>query len=383
MKSSSHLLYALLSAALLLLAFQRCSDDTPTEPPPDDNDTTAVHQQQDTTSHDITWEVFEFGPAGPNHSVIRDIYALNDTCVWAVGEIVNEHAHEVDSLGRWDQHYNAVHWNGKEWTLHRINAEKTWWGVPSYKALFSVYLFEDGTNLAVDQVGQLQFWNHKDTLKKITPQGTRRGSIYKIWGTSPDNIYLAGSNGSLTHYTNGQFRLIETWTDVPLNGIYGLDDHRIWTGGYTNTPPARGAFFRIKDGFSFPRWSPNLYGASAIYAFGDSLYTFNGRGFCIRSINDTSHWRYVEGESFADEIGWIEAMRGTGHNNIFAAGHFKTLIHYNGISWRMLFPFTSANKYTEEHRVVFYAVTVTERNVYAAGVNNVSGQAVIYKGTLR
>jgi hypothetical protein len=39
----------------------------------------------DTTSHNFTWEIDTLGDG--NSSVLRDVCIINDTCVWAVGEI--------------------------------------------------------------------------------------------------------------------------------------------------------------------------------------------------------------------------------------------------------------------------------------------------------
>ena len=60
----------------------------------------------DTTSHNFTWQTFEFGQH--SSSTLYDVAIINENDIWAVGEIYMN-----DSLGNPDPAcYNAVHWDG-------------------------------------------------------------------------------------------------------------------------------------------------------------------------------------------------------------------------------------------------------------------------------
>jgi hypothetical protein len=89
---------ALYVAALLLAA---CSDDEPVAPP----------AEPDSSSHAFTWEEIS---NGDDHSYLKDVYAINDTDVWAVGCITTR-----DTLQSWKPliKHNAVHWDGREWKI--------------------------------------------------------------------------------------------------------------------------------------------------------------------------------------------------------------------------------------------------------------------------
>jgi len=69
----------------------------------------------DTTSHNFTWQTFEFGEH--SSSVLYDVAIIDENNIWAVGEIYMK-----DSSGNYDPHaYNAVHWDGTKWELKKIS----------------------------------------------------------------------------------------------------------------------------------------------------------------------------------------------------------------------------------------------------------------------
>ncbi|MBK7500057.1 MAG: hypothetical protein IPI19_13445 [Ignavibacteriales bacterium] len=67
----------------------------------------------DTTSHNFTWQTFEFGQH--SSSTLYDVAIIDENNIWAVGEIYMN-----DSLGNPDPtFYNVVHWDGQSWELKR------------------------------------------------------------------------------------------------------------------------------------------------------------------------------------------------------------------------------------------------------------------------
>lgn len=336
---------------------------------------TTDHSQQDTTSHDVTWEILTFGREAIDASIFRDIYALNDDDIWVVGVIRTDDYMHLDSLGREIQAYNAVHWDGKEWTYHRLNADSLY-GQNAFTHLYAMYLFGHNYVLGVDDGGELNWWDGEKYWKQRTPSGTRRGTIARVFAYSDNHYFLAGSNGSLTEYRDGTFSLIETGTTGRFVDIHGNKDGYIYVGGW-DLQQGIGNFLRIRDGEVIDVRKSFLEFADAIYCSDDTVYAYGGGGVMIQSIKDTSHYRLVRTKSFADHIGWIKAMRGIGDNNIFAAGLFGTILHYNGKSWKRL------SEWDETNRTTLSSIAMTERHVYIAGVNLLTGQAVIYKGTFR
>jgi hypothetical protein len=67
----------------------------------------------DTTSHNFTWQSWTFGDIGS--STFFDVAIINENNIWAVGEIMI-----ADTSQNGYTTYNAAHWNGTEWSLHRF-----------------------------------------------------------------------------------------------------------------------------------------------------------------------------------------------------------------------------------------------------------------------
>ncbi|MEO8400082.1 MAG: hypothetical protein ABI550_09775 [Ignavibacteriaceae bacterium] len=69
---------------------------------------------QDTTSHNFTWQTFEFGEH--SSSVLYDVAIIDENNIYAVGEIYLN-----DSLGQADlEPYNLARWDGQKWDLNKI-----------------------------------------------------------------------------------------------------------------------------------------------------------------------------------------------------------------------------------------------------------------------
>ncbi|AFH50314.1 Hypothetical protein IALB_2611 [Ignavibacterium album JCM 16511] len=114
----------------------------------------------DTTSHDFTWQSWEFGQH--SSSTLYDVAIIDENNIWAVGKI-----YMLDSLGRPDPNaYNAVHWDGTKWELLRIPYQYN--GKNYYTALRAIYAFNQ--NDIWFGIASIIHWN---------------GVVYKSIDTSP------------------------------------------------------------------------------------------------------------------------------------------------------------------------------------------------------
>jgi hypothetical protein len=92
----------------------------------------------------------------------------------------------------------------------------------------------------------------------------------------------------------------------------------------------------------------------------------------IWGVNETN--LYVCGGSINQKLGntWIdrgnpmgrniERIRGSQSNNIFVAGHYATIAHYNGVDWKSYDQFF-------DNETVIHSVAVFENKVIAVGRN--------------
>lgn len=111
------MLVLMLVAVLTLLI--SCAKLAPPQPP--DN-------VVDTTSHNFTWQITVLGN-GLSSSMLNDVAIINDTLVYAVGEIYLK-----DSTGQEDINpYNLVRGNGSAWTI--VRAPYYYQGQPHYQRI--------------------------------------------------------------------------------------------------------------------------------------------------------------------------------------------------------------------------------------------------------
>ena len=112
----------------------------------------------DTTSHDFSWQTFTFGDADAGSSVFNDVAILNDTSIYAVGEIYLK-----DSLGNPDPNaYNLVHWNGSMWKLKRIKTNAC--GGVDYPPIKTILAFSSNDILFAHIDGSITHYNGKEFI---------------------------------------------------------------------------------------------------------------------------------------------------------------------------------------------------------------------------
>lgn len=139
-------------------------------------------------------------------------------------------------------------------------------------------------------------------------------------------------------------------------------------------------FFTIKDDRAYEMNVKDYYGGPVhghtMYVCGDTLYAYVGNAILVQSTVDTMHYRYTAGRGTWPVYGFIESIRGRGNNNIFAAGAYGTILHYNGSSWKMVaIP-------TFDNPIMFRAITLSENYVYVAGKDVNTNKAIIYRSKL-
>jgi len=303
----------------------------------------------DTTSHEVEWTTYRYGYLG---SYLRDVCIISEDDIWAVGNIET-----------YSGPYNAVHWNGAEWELKRINpmslsgpysscitdicattANEIW-------AVYGIPMYGDGNNWV-----EYHLYNMGYNLS---------GVLFQCWGPSSDNMYFAGQNGCLVHYCDSIWTVIETNTNRTVYDIYGLSADLVYMVG-SDQDDWSSNFIIYENGvinnLDFPDTCMQAVYATAwndVYLAGQGLLYYDGR-----KIND---WPWPAGLP----KNLLQAVRGNGPNDIFLAGHFGTVIHYNGKTWKYYNILNNAN-------VLLGAVAVKDDVIIVVG--DYGQQANIYHG---
>jgi len=283
----------------------------------------------DTTSHNFTWQIDTLGDGGG--SVLYDVVIINDTLIYAVGEI-----YKRDSLGNWDPlPYNLVKWNGQRWQLLRIQFYTFCGqaGIGSYPAK-SIFAFGPDDIWIGMNGSQVVRWNGQaQSLPECTPV-----SINKLWGENPNSIWAVGNNGQIAHYDGVRWKRIESGTTLDVYDIYGSRNLR--TGETEIYAVAAKQFvtfdrriLRVRSsGVEAVSDSTIPYSLHGVWLKGGGPYYVVGSGiYRKRDPMRAGPWQWLHPGVTPY---YTYAIRGNDVNDVFICGSYGELLHFNGIQFR-------------------------------------------------
>lgn len=311
----------------------------------------------DTTSHNFTWQTFEFGQH--SSSLLYDVAIINENNIWAVGEIYMN-----DSLGNPDPNvYNAVHWDGQSWELKKIKTKAC--GGSDYPPIKTILAFSMNDILFAHLDGSISHFNGIEFTNDCSLIIQLNGSANKIWGISKNDFYVVSGSGFIAHYQNGSWTKIESGTTVDLNDVFGsTSTEYVWTCGYSGDY-ANSVLIRLKDGVVEKVYEGSSNGQSNGYYVGPMsgvwkdndyrLFLMTGGGIYIQE-NSSEFFLEKEIARFSHGSYGID---GTRSNNIFACGD-EFVGHWNGSTY-VEYPELSRQFRT------FYNVSAKDNIVCAVG----------------
>ncbi|MDI6767743.1 MAG: hypothetical protein QME52_13055, partial [Bacteroidota bacterium] len=312
----------------------------------------------DTTSHNFVWQIDTLGDG--SSSVLYDVAIINDTLVYAVGEI-----YKRDSTGQFEtEFYNIAKWNGSTWKLERIYYP--YQGQNYIAPLHSIYAFSKndiwvGSN-------QPMHWNGSKWRTFDLTSSVWNGWINKIWGTNSSNIYIVGNSGELTHFNGVSWWRLKSGTDQTINDVWGVQDPKtnepfILAGASNIVNTGIIKLLNIKpsgfvDTLPWGFWNRRI--SSVWFQNSKRLFTAGG-GVFNRLPN--KRWR----EFTELPLIYTSRIRGQAINDIFVAGHFGLVAHWNGINWRV---------YPQEPSAVYRSSNYKNNLMVAVGYN-INSRAII------
>jgi hypothetical protein len=293
----------------------------------------------DTTRNFTYWQIDTLGVSKKNLGVsktsfVHDVAIINENDMWAVGDF---------SVG--DSLYNAVHWDGLTWTLKTIYY--IYQGQRYFSPLRAVYGFS-ANDVWVGST-QPMHWNGTVWEQFDITSSIFNGYIFKIWGTSSNNVYIVGTNGAIAHFDGVGWSAMQSGTTLALTDVFGVSSTELYVSG---DQPSQGLGIILKsNGITWQTivesafidssvlFKPKLYGETVgvwrdeqgtLYTVGNLMYQYkNGRWDYVHSfpgnrLNGNPNYRYH---------GFLTAIRGNTANDIVVAGEFNTLRHFNGAKW--------------------------------------------------
>ena len=283
----------------------------------------------DTTSHAFTFQTFTFGGAGG--SILSDVAIINDTLVYAVGKI-----YLTDSTGQPDlEPYSIITWDGVNWRAKKLYDASN----QLIAGVRGILIFSPNDIWLAD--GGVEHWNGVSSqmttsFDRISLIGGTENfqSVNDLWGSSSNNIYGVGFYGMITHYDGNSWTKIQSGTPVQINDIWGSQNPHTgqWEVLAVAADDVNKKLLRIQgttvSTIPDSGLTASLYG---VWFVPEEKYYIVGAGIGYKSLLDNSPWSvYPSGAVTSYMSGGV---RGNGTNDVFVAGSFFEIVHYNGSSW--------------------------------------------------
>jgi hypothetical protein len=286
----------------------------------------------DTTSHNFSWTIDRFGD-GSGSSRLYGVAIINDTLAYAVGEV-----YKKDSLGQYDPlPYNLVRWDGTSWRLQRVSVQTRYGLVTA--PLEGIFAFSpsDIWLVGTDPIhGDGRNWADVDVRAIL---GSDSITVSKAWGTSSSNIYFVGRLGNIVFFDGTSWHRLLSGTTLPIQDIWGSVDLK---GQSTEicavasnivSLPAGKRVCRITSTSATAMSDSGLSVAlgGVWFAQGTMYYVVGAGIYFSSSISQSTIWQ--GGYNIITPY-WSGAIRGNAPNDIFIAGGYGDVLHFNGSTWK-------------------------------------------------
>ena len=284
----------------------------------------------DTTSSNFTWQTFSFGEH--SSSVLYGVSIIDENNIWTVGEIyMNDSTGQTD-----DDRYNAVHWNGNEWTLERVSVQfRDRIITPMLNDIFAFSSTDIWLSSGVPIHGNGVNWTQYH-LFDMGILNNSDGGIESIWGKNSESMYFGGALGSFAHYDGENWQKIETNTALDFYDTYGNPEQGVVAVAAKQSESSDKAILRIKDKLvtePLPT-APIPFSISGIWFDSSGVTYVVGSRISIKpNIDAIAPWKIVSKETI--DHPYLFSIAANGLNDIVTAGGFGELFHFNGAQWTL------------------------------------------------
>ena len=314
----------------------------------------------DTTGHNFTWQVYDFG--GGSSSILNDIAIIDENDIWAVGSIST-------AEGR----YNAVHWDGAKWELTKVP-----YIYQNQQYVHPLnFCFHLDNQVYFGGNGMVIWTGYEFKNLEISSDLWGPNEINKMWGISIQNLNIVGNNGSIARYNGQEWTKIESGTELDIQDIWGSWNES--TGEYeilcvaSNYGERESQLLGIEDGLVKHLDLKGLtYSLDGIwFKSGKKYFIGGGSGIKINNVNIKDNPWIIYSHDPINYF-YIFDIAANDINDVIAVGGHGGIMHYNGTSWK---------NYIDE--TAFYGnltgVDMKGDLIAAAGYTDWSGRILIGK----
>ncbi len=179
-----------------------------------------------------------------------------------------------------------------------------------------------------------------------------------------------GDNGNIDHYTNGSWQKIESGTDININDVWGVADpasnqEKIYCAVSNVLEVSDHKILTISPGgrIDSVHWDTGRRVNSIWTNNPQVLYTSGGGVF----NNKSGRWK----EETSLPLYYTNRIRGNGLNDIFVAGDFGLLAHFNGMRWKVY------KEFLQKPVTAFNSISVGPNMFVAVGFNGDASLIVV------
>ena len=284
----------------------------------------------------LSFSMYTFSNPQIPQFFLNDIWGTSSKSVYAVGE----------TSGRYGQMW---HFDGSNWS--EVNFERPIYSGTSYQ-LTSVTGFSENNIWAVGTLDYLigspvQYYDssailHFDGVQWKDTDVRIDGTLLKIWGMSPTDIWAGGTKASMLHFDGA------SWTATPLPVPAWISDIKgsASLGVYATAYYEQNAYFLfhwtgnawvIADSSREGAYSTEKFGYYGLLAQGDHLYSVGLGGCYVKTATGWSLLQAASGGAFTE-------LLGLSGSEFYVGGTGGLFFHYNGSDFLNLgsFPTTFA-----------------------------------------
>ncbi len=282
----------------------------------------------DTTSHNITWQVFEFYVTESGY--IKDIAILNENDIWIVGHY-NPTNHSGFVIG-------ALHWTGKGWARVQVPFQWCPYNTLVYPSIYSVKFDNNGVPYFLWGMSLTHYVN-KNFYFDCSLYNIFSYAATSMYIFSDNEIYIGGHYGEFAYFRNNSWTYYQVPVQTFCSDIWGIHE------SVTNEKIIMAVYYTPFQGDSAKIYKYKNNQLEVINQKGlplscGSIWSPNGKrwyvgsGGLYYSNNLKKGWKYMQGSNL---VGFINKVRGNDLNDIFIVGNDGKIAHWNGSSWKTFF----------------------------------------------
>lgn len=217
-----------------------------------------------------------------------------------------------------------VHWNGSEWTHVPLGANRdlarVWgtaaddvWAVGGFGTVFHW----DGAAWSSRAPGE--------AVEVVDPATEQPGAvnIVAIWGTGPQNVWLAGYSGVIVRWDGEKYVKEESGVTNAITSLWGNATNDVWAVGTAGT-------ILHRDGNAWSQVaSGTIKDLHSVWGTGpDDMWACGADGVIV-------HWDGTDWSASKSGVdSWLWGLWGFSNTDVRAVGAQATMLHYDGRGWK-------------------------------------------------